>query len=466
MKKNILIYLLCVIFPFSGTTQVFSGGGTGTESDPYVILTAADLVAIHDVSYNANAYTYFRMDADVDLAGVEWAAFNTTGTFDKPVYFDGNGHVIKNLDTGGYNYAGLFGILRGVCKNLGVVNAKVGNSSTKYDGTAATSCATAGIIAGYLANNNYTTAIAQGVIENCYTTGVVSSTQVAGGLVGSLGRPASGSGHPVSYIRNCYSKADVSVSSTSGNARAGGIVGVVTKPGGVTPAPIEVEFCFSTGNVTAGSATANNGPGGVVGYSDLPLNRLVSLNASVVRPDNAHDQYGRIAAVVTGNSLTTTECWALETVNITKNSILKSVFTETTPITDYKSYDGVSKTAQFLSQINNWAAFGFDIVNVWHNELGTDGHPILKWQHVSSTNPATSVHNPTQHIDFFVQDKLLKIVSDKLIDSASIYSTSGILVANISDKKNELSVKLPYPGIYFISVYQGNKKTIEKICIQ
>lgn len=466
MKKNILMYLLCVIFPFSLTAQVFSGGGTGTESDPYVILTAADLVAIHNVSYNANAYTYFRMDADVDLAGVEWTAFNTTGTFDKPVYFDGNGHVIKNLDTGGYNYAGLFGILRGVCKNLGIVNAKVGNSSTKYDGTAATSCATAGIIAGYLANNNYTTSIAQGIIENCYTTGVVSSTQVAGGLVGSLGRPASGSGHPVSYIRNCYSKADVSVSNTSGNARAGGIVGVVSKPGGVTPAPIEVEFCFSTGNVTAGSATQNNGPGGLVGYSDLPLNRLVSLNANVVRPDDSHDQYGRIAAVVTGNSLTTTECWALGTVNITKNNVLKTIFNETTPIVDYKSYDGVSKTAEFLSQINNWATFGFDIVNVWHNELGADGHPILKWQHVASPNPSTSVDKLTHQVDFLVQDKLLKIVSNKLIDTASIYSVSGTLIAKIPGQMNEIAVELPYPGLYFISVHQGNKKTIEKIYIQ
>lgn len=462
MKKNILMSLLCAALSFGVTAQTFSGGGTGTETDPYIILTAADLVAIHDVTYNPNAYTYFRMDADVDMTGVEWTAFNTTGTFDKPVYFNGNGHVISNLDTGGYNYSGLFGILRGVCKNLGVVNAKVGNASSKYDGS--NSCYTAGIIAGYLANNNYSTAICQGVIENCYTTGVVSAAQVAGGLVGTLGRPASGSGLPVSYIRNCYSKANVTTTNVSGNSRAGGIAGVVLQPAGVTPPPIEVEYCFSTGTVTAGSSTNNNGPGGIVGYSDLPLNRLVSLNAGVVRPDAVFDQYGRIAAVVT-NSSASTECWALETVSITKNSVLKTVFSETTPIVNYNSYDGVSKTAAFLADINNWANFGYDTVSVWHNAMGTDGHPILKWQSLVE-NPTTSLHKTSYDTKLRTQNNQLTILSDKLIDYINIYNASGSLITKLSNVTNEVSIELPKSGLYLVSILQGNKKTTEKVCIQ
>ncbi|GHV10426.1 hypothetical protein FACS1894162_4420 [Bacteroidia bacterium] len=393
MRKNLFLsWLLCIAFSFNAAAQIsFSGGGLGSESDPYVILTPEDLVKIHDVTYNPTAYTYFRMDADVDLAGIEWAAFNTTGTFDKPVYFDGNGHVIKNLDAGGYNYAGLFGILRGVCKNLGVINARVGDASSYYTGS--NPCATAGIIAGYLANNNYNTAIGQGIIENCYTTGVVSATQIAGGIAGNMGRPASGSGHPLSRIRNCYSKATVTTSATTGNSRAGGIVGVVPAPAGVSPVPVEIEYCFSTGTVTAGSTNSQyNGPGGVVGYSDTPLNGLVSLNAGIIRSDASYDQYGRIAAVVT-NSSAATECWALNTVTITKNAVQKASFNETTPVTNNNSYDGVSKTAEFLADFDNWKNFGYDD-SVW--KMGHNGYPIFIWQDFASDNnfPEGTAGNP------------------------------------------------------------------------
>ena len=378
MKKTIFLSLFLTIVTLGTLAQqpVFSGGGTGTENDPFVILTAADLVAIHDVTYNPNAYTYFRMDADVDLEGIQWEAFNTSAGFDKPIYFDGNGHIIKNLDTGGYNYASLFGILRGVCKNLGVVDARVGNISTAFvEGGA--DCATAGIIAGYIANNNYTTAISQGIIENCFTTGVVQASTVAGGIAGNIGRPGSGSGLPISYLRNCFSKANVTVTGTTGNARAGGIIGVCGAPQGVTPHPVQIEYCFATGKVTAGSTADRNGPGGIVGYSDLPMHGLVALNTAIVRPDDAYDQYGRIAAVVTNNSYTAYECWALEDVSITKKGVEKAVFNDTPPVADYGSYDGISKSAAFLADANNWESLGYDMNLTW--KMGLNGYPILKW---------------------------------------------------------------------------------------
>lgn len=391
MKQITLISILCATITFSTIAQTFSGGGTGTETDPFVILTTEDLLLMHDVIYVPDAYTYYRMEADIDLNGVEWTALNLIGPYEKPLYFDGNGHVIKNLDTGGYNYASLFGVLRGVCKNLGVINARVGNASSKFDGT--NSVNIAGIIAGYLANNNYNTPNGQGVIENCYTTGIVSANQVAGGIVGTMGRPASGSGYPLSYIRNCYSKATVTAVNISGNSRAGGVIGVVPAPAGVTPHPVEVEYCFSTGTVTSGSSTDRNGPGGIVGYSDLPMHGLVSLNTNIVRPDASHDQYGRIAAVTTNNSYDEYENWALESVDITKNNIQKPTFNETLPITNYNSYDGISKTAKFLANIENWANLGYDL-NIW--KMGENGHPIFKWQTIEYDNevPEGTQGNP------------------------------------------------------------------------
>ncbi len=78
---------------------------------------------MHKVNYS-KGMVYFRMEADVNMSGIDWQALNVSEPYDRLVHFDGNGHVIKGLKSQG-NYASLFGVLCGVCKNLGIVDADI-----------------------------------------------------------------------------------------------------------------------------------------------------------------------------------------------------------------------------------------------------------------------------------------------------------------------------------------------------
>ena len=114
-------------------------GGTGTEADPYQIATAEQLAYLavkanetNGETNNNNAWTvgkYFKLTADIDLAGKNWTPIGTAAAPDNRTFvrdnwfygfFDGDGHVVKNMnidvafvDDSDYSklhhYLGLFG---------------------------------------------------------------------------------------------------------------------------------------------------------------------------------------------------------------------------------------------------------------------------------------------------------------------------------------------------------------------
>lgn len=86
LKPFLFLFLLaCLIAPAA------AAGGSGTAANPYIIETAAELQSI-----NNNLGAYYRLTADIDLAGYTWTPIGTTaaGFFGE---LDGNGHTIKNL---------------------------------------------------------------------------------------------------------------------------------------------------------------------------------------------------------------------------------------------------------------------------------------------------------------------------------------------------------------------------------
>ena len=102
--------------------QLFDSGD-GSMENPYIIKTARHIQNMHKVTYSKGT-VYFRMEADVNRAAVEWQPLNATSPYDRIIDFDGNGHVIRELKSKG-NYASLFGVLCGVCKDLGIVDADI-----------------------------------------------------------------------------------------------------------------------------------------------------------------------------------------------------------------------------------------------------------------------------------------------------------------------------------------------------
>ena len=268
MKKRFLALLLVLtllvgLMPAALAADTLSG--SGTEDDPYLLATAADLKAFRDMA-NAEASSKLcaTLTADIDLGGEAWTPFEgpTVGGAYAGT-FDGANHTIKGLSVNltSSKGAGLFGTVCGATiKNL-KVEGNVSASSSAFVGgivgrtqTSATidSCSFAGTVtstkksgssnatAGIVGKVNTGTVtitncantatvngngnIAAGIlgyggsnkvtIENCYNTGAISGQWYASGICGSTVKATSS-------IRNCYNSG--TITATNGGSYYAGI---------------------------------------------------------------------------------------------------------------------------------------------------------------------------------------------------------------------------------------------------
>ena len=167
-------------------------GGSGTDTDPYIIATAAQLALVAQKVNGGGVWTsaHYKLDRDIDFGNMEWTPIgNATYTFGGN--FDGNGHVIRNLYISTLTkHVGLFGsVLGGTIENLGIENMTVALKTQSADWQSVT----AGGMVGYL----------YGTVKNCYVKNssikmihMGSGYGNVGSFVGSLRRPAT--------IENCY----------------------------------------------------------------------------------------------------------------------------------------------------------------------------------------------------------------------------------------------------------------------
>ena len=270
MKKRLLALLLVLTMVFSlmpAALAVDTLSGSGTEDDPYLLATAADLKAFRDMA-NAEASSKLcaTLTADIDLGGEAWTPFEGPSLDDAYAgTFDGANHTIKGLSVNltSSKGAGLFGTVCGATiKNLKVegnvsasksafVGGIVGRTQTSatidscsFAGTvtstkkSGSSNATAGIVGkvnkgpvtitncANTATVNGNGNIAAGIlgyggsnkvtIENCYNTGAISGQWYASGICG-----CSTNKEQTSSIRNCYNSG--TITATNGGSYYAGI---------------------------------------------------------------------------------------------------------------------------------------------------------------------------------------------------------------------------------------------------
>ena len=220
-------------------------GNWGSSTNPFVINDAADLKKLADVvnrqgSFSSTSHgvpnslpgVYFKLTADIDFNDVlslgtwtpigRWHDNNASLSDAFRGHFDGQGHLIYNINVTGYNtqnnfhYSGLFGMVTaGSIRNLGV-EGKVTLSGLHPSRV------------GLL-----TAVLEDATIENCYAIGEInyvgtastsSNSQDIGLLVGYSTRLSS-----AAYIKNCYAVGTVNVNYTgTGTAsyhHVGGLVG-------------------------------------------------------------------------------------------------------------------------------------------------------------------------------------------------------------------------------------------------
>lgn len=273
--------------------------GSGTEADPYVIATAADLkfLAVNG-SGEAYASAYYKMTADIDLQSKEWTAVSGF----KGV-FDGGDYKIENLVITSGNTVGLFSTLDGATvKNLTVyVNIMV-------------SGATVGGIAGKITGAT--------TLENCTVYGSVQASNDVGGIVGTAGSTA-GTG----TIKNCVNYATVTSTST-GVGTAGGIVGAI-----VQSTVVNVEKCTNNGEIIG----AGNFIGGIVGLMRAGGSTVADCYNFANITGNTN-----VGGVVGCNRSTVTTSYCLGTATVTCKNLNEvyraSEMNDTMSVTPYLGY--------------------------------------------------------------------------------------------------------------------------------
>lgn len=221
-----------------GTATSYSG--VGTENNPYIISSEADLKALKTTVNDGNDLKdkYFKLDADINMTGVMDYCI---GFFkEKPFkgHLDGNGHSIVGLRNK------LFGYMYGTVKNLALVDCNIEG------------CGDEGAVAGFVGGESN-----KAEVSNCYVSGLVQSSQSGisaqirlGGICGYV--------YNGSAVHDCYFKGHLIAKSpyssvSSATLSVGGISGYngnsmvdTSKPQGIYNCYASFEYHKDLGSFT------------------------------------------------------------------------------------------------------------------------------------------------------------------------------------------------------------------------
>lgn len=207
--------------------------GNGTETEPYIIATAAQLDEVRNFPSAC-----FELSKDIDLSS--YLNPNSSGWTPIEVFagkFDGKKHTIKGLwiSLSSISNVGLFANIQGSSYNN--KRASVSNLFVNISKKGITGESRVGGICGNLSYGN---------IENCMVTGDISGGQYVGGVVGYS---------DYSSISQCASSGNIIAT----NAEVGGILG------GCYYKSCSIKNCYSIANVKTEGSYSSSVYG--IGYS-------------------------------------------------------------------------------------------------------------------------------------------------------------------------------------------------------
>lgn len=205
--------------PVAASSRTDSGptvcvpGGTGQPTDPYVLCSAPQLLALMDPGASAMWSASFVLGADVDLAAYSESStppVRPIGTVATPFSgaFDGGGHTIANLKESlpAQDRVGLFGAVSGsqaAIHDVRLVNAQIVGR------------AMVGALVGRLDGG--------ATVSRCSSTGsVIAMVEYVGGLVGIVGAEWVTTGTAATVTA---SSSSATVANDAGGDWAGGLIG-------------------------------------------------------------------------------------------------------------------------------------------------------------------------------------------------------------------------------------------------
>ncbi len=298
----LLVGFFLILLPVAAT-GAFSGAGSGTEEDPYIITNVQQLQEMND-----DLVAWYELGNDIDASETgTWnggEGFIPIGTYPNSNafkgHFDGKGYTITDLYIHKDNtyYVGLFGYVDNpntIIKDLTLIKPNVnppGDSiivgclvGRLYSGTIG-GC---GVESGSVSGSKYIGGLAGqnwGTISNCYATGEVSGSRFdIGGLAGKN----------FGTIENCYATGSV-----SGNDFVGGLVGDNYQS--------TISNCYATGEVSGYYHT-----GGLVGNNS---NGIISNCYATGSVWGVYDYTGGLAGRIGATAYSTiSNCYATGSVD-------------------------------------------------------------------------------------------------------------------------------------------------------
>lgn len=301
----------------------FLSGGSGTQDDPWLISTAADLKALADYVNNGDATDcdadvdvcggvgnfhgyYFKQTADIDLQGVEWDPIGYDG--EENSYFagnyDGSNYVIRNAafdgkDNDSRNCVGIFGwIAFGSVSNLHIENVAFSSSGLAMQYV--------GGLAGVVFDSSITNCSVKNSTLNSART--IRNTTRAGALIASV---AGGT------IKECSAENNQVISTSY----AGGLI--AEQDDDNSDGPTTFTNCYVVNSTVTASAEESDDVvfGGFCGFvngDDLNLTNCFVYDTAISIADNSqnsHDHFGIFAGDLYRNlpnytaTITTNNCY-------------------------------------------------------------------------------------------------------------------------------------------------------------
>ena len=301
----------------------FLSGGSGTQDDPWLISTAADLKALADYINSGKAIDcdadadvcggignfhgyYFKQTADIDLQGVEWDPIGYDG--EEGSYFagnyDGSNYVIRNAafdgkDNDSRNCVGIFGwVYQGSVSNLHIENVAFSSSgfASQYVGG----------LAGVVFDSSITNCSVKNSTLNSART--IRNTTRAGALIASV---AGGT------IKECSAENNQVISTSY----AGGLI--AEQDDDNSDGPTTFTNCYVVNSTVTASAEESDDVvfGGFCGFvngDDLNLTNCFVYDTAISIADNSqnsHDHFGIFAGDLYRNlpnytaTITTNNCY-------------------------------------------------------------------------------------------------------------------------------------------------------------
>ena len=288
--KITVLCLMCVSHSFAQYS-----GGTGSQSDPYLIDDLNGLITLKDSTINFTGKTndkHFKLTNDIIIDNVSFIGGIGNNTHNFHGYFNGNKHKITHL---GFS-ASIFGStgIYGVIENL-IMDGFISFDRSYISPIVLTNNGLVQNCHNYasvdITKENYAAGIVvsnRGVVQNCHNNAPITSAWgYCGGIVTQQLRGS---------VLHCSNSGDITASSY---VWAGGIIASVSSNQGTGIFDINnfILDCQNTGSVKS----FGNIAGGVVGFVSEYVSVKISncINYGFVSGD---DMIGGIAGIVLNNS--------------------------------------------------------------------------------------------------------------------------------------------------------------------